>query len=112
MNIVSFYSMPTNIEKLLSNQDYAYAVFHPKGVFRGIVEIIHSNPLHPQWHNLVIPVEDTDYAYVYTSDGWKKDNLKEEVWNQLFDEYLICFEYICKHKNEIISHLSDAKKMI
>ena len=100
--ITPFFSMPENVETLLTKQEYINAILHPKGVFGGFIHIIHSSPLHPEWGNLIIPEEETDYAYVYTEDGWKKDDLYNKIWLQLFNEYVNCVHYYTKNEKEIM----------
>ena len=98
-----FFSMPKNIEKILTNQEYITAMLHPKGVFGGFVRIIHENPLRPEWGNVWIPESGDDmYADIYTENGWKKSKLREKVFDQLFAEYFSCFCYFANNKYKIM----------
>ena len=100
-NIVPFESMPSNIEELLTKEDYKYAIFHPNGMIRGIYEVIHLNELYPQWHNLIIFRDGEEDARVYTINGWKKANFERDIWDQYYLEYKKCVLFASTNKDKM-----------
>ena len=104
--LVSFYDMPKNIEEILTRDDYIQALFNSYGLQRGIFETIHLNPKYPQWRNILFPSGTMDYIFAFTGKDWEQVHF-DTIWRQMHNEYINCFIYIFKRKDELFSEKND-----
>jgi hypothetical protein len=99
---IPFTRMPTNIEQLLTKEDYMRALLHPAGIQRGIFEQIHFNKKYPQWHNIIILPDAIDDVIIYNENNcWEKVKFEGNIWKQFNDEYVNCFLYVYTNRNKM-----------
>ena len=109
--ITPFTSMPKNIAELLTKEDYMRALLHPAGMQRGIFEEIHFNKKYPQWHNVIVPQDAVDQILIYSENNrWEKVPFEGKIWKQFHNEYVNCFIYVSKHKDEMYSQNSNKEE--
>ncbi len=71
-----------------------------------LVEMVHFNPIFPEFHNVYIPSVKDKHAMVYHDDMWNLKN-KDDVVNDMYDANR---DYIMENIEDINNFLNDGEK--
>jgi hypothetical protein len=108
IELVPFDEMPKDLPKLLTKNDYTYALLHPDGFRKGLFEAVHLNVNYPQWHNVMLHPHDENDIVIYTRRGWvrKDDEYIEKFFGK---EYIYCFIHVMENKTKYYGIKDDKK---
>lgn len=106
---ISYFDMPKNIHRLMTNNDYINALINQCGFMRGVYEMIHLNAKYQKWNNLILLENNDEDVFIYTGigtacglgDGWNKKKFAD-VCGVLIESIIKCYEYFIDNVDKIL----------